>query len=56
MAILRDPQTGRVRAFLRDPAPETRAAADAVGSGTGQRPCRLFSGHGNLMHVSRWIA
>ena len=32
MAILRDPQTGQVRGFLRDPPPATQAAADAVGA------------------------
>ena len=29
MAILRDPRSGQVRGFLRDPAPATQAAADA---------------------------
>ena len=33
MAILRDPRTGQVRGFLRDPPPATRAAADGVGVG-----------------------
>ena len=31
MAILRNPRTGQVRGFLRDPPPATQAAADAVG-------------------------
>ena len=31
MAILRDPRTGHVRGFLRDPPPATQAAADATG-------------------------
>ena len=31
MAILRDPRTGQVRGFLRDPPPATQAAADATG-------------------------
>ena len=35
MAILRDPRDGRVRGFLRDLPPATRAAADAVGIGAG---------------------
>ena len=43
MAILRDPQTGQVRAFLRDPAPATQAAADAVGGATGVGLETLFS-------------
>ncbi len=43
MAILRDAQTGEVRGFLRDPAPATQAAADAVGQAAGQRLETLFS-------------
>ena len=43
MAILRDPVTGQVRAFLEDPAPASQAAADAMGRGTGQRLEVLFS-------------
>ena len=43
MAILRDPRTGQVRGFLRDPAPATQAAADAVGGATGQGLETLFS-------------
>ena len=43
MAILRDPRTGQVRAFLRDPPPATQAAADAVGQAAGQGMETLFS-------------
>ena len=43
MAILRNAQTGQIRGVLRDPPPATRAAADAVGQGTGTRPNVLFS-------------
>ena len=32
MAILRDPRTGQVRGFLREPPPATQAAAEAVGA------------------------
>ena len=35
MAILRDPRTGQVRAFLSDLPPATQTAADAVGRGAG---------------------
>jgi len=35
MAILRDPRTGQVRAFLSDLPPGAQTAADAVGQGTG---------------------
>ena len=35
MAILRDPRTGQVRAFLSDLSPETETAADAIGRGAG---------------------
>ncbi len=35
MAILRDPRTGQVRAFLSDLPPGAQTAADAVGRGTG---------------------
>ena len=43
MAILRDPQTGRVREFLRDPPPPTQAAAAAARQGAGQGMEVLFS-------------
>ncbi|MDE2752261.1 MAG: M66 family metalloprotease, partial [Gemmatimonadota bacterium] len=43
MAILRDSGTGQVRAFLRDPAPLTQAAADAAGQGAGPGMEVLFS-------------
>ena len=43
MAILRDPRTGQVRGFLRDPPPATRAAADAVGGAARQGLETLFS-------------
>ena len=43
MAILRDPQTGQVRGFLRDLPPATQAAADAVGGAVGQGMEVLFS-------------
>ena len=43
MAILRDPRTGQVRGFLRDPPPATQAAADAVGGAVGQGMDVLFS-------------
>ncbi|MDE0232805.1 MAG: Ig-like domain-containing protein [bacterium] len=43
MAILRDPRTGQVRGFLRDPPPATQAAADAVGSAARQGLETLFS-------------
>ena len=43
MAILRDPRTGQVRAFLRDPPPATQAAADAAGQAVGQELETLFS-------------
>ena len=33
MAILRDPRTGQVRGFLRDPSPITQTVADATGGG-----------------------
>ena len=36
MAILRDPRTGKVRGFLRDPILSTLTAMDAVGGTTGQ--------------------
>ncbi len=36
MAILRDPRTGQVRAFLRDLPPATQTAADAIGRTAGQ--------------------
>ena len=41
MAILRDPGSGQVRAFLSDPAPATQAAA--AGGGTAQGMEVLFS-------------
>ncbi len=43
MAILRDPQTGQVRAFLRDIPPSTQTAADAIGGVPGQGLETLFS-------------
>ena len=43
MAILRNPRTGQVRAFLRDPPPATQAAADAVGRAARQGLETLFS-------------
>ncbi len=43
MAILRDPRTRQVRAFLSDLPPATQTAADAVGQGTGQGMDVLFS-------------
>ena len=43
MAILRDPRTGQVRGFLRDPPLATQAATDAPGQGAGQRMEVLFS-------------
>ena len=43
MAILRDPRTGQVRGFLRDPPPATQAAADAIGQAAAQGLETLFS-------------
>ena len=43
MAIMRDSRTGRVRAFVRDPAPATQAVADAAGPGAGRGMEVLFS-------------
>ncbi|MXX90378.1 MAG: hypothetical protein F4205_04115 [Gemmatimonadetes bacterium] len=43
MAILRDPQTGQVRAFLRGLPPATQTAADAVGQGAEPGMEVLFS-------------
>ena len=44
MVILRDPQTGQVRGFLRDlPPSATQAAADAVGHAAGRSLEMLFS-------------
>ena len=43
MAILRDPQTGRVRGFLRDLPPATQAARDAVGQAAGPGLEMFFS-------------
>ena len=43
MAILRDPRTGQVRAFLSDLPPATQAVADAVGQAAGQGLETLFS-------------
>ena len=43
MAILRDPQTGQVRGFLRDLPPATQAAADTVGGAVVQGMEVLFS-------------
>ena len=49
MAILRDPRTGQVRAFLRDPPPATQAAADAGGRG-----CRAGAGNAVQPRYSRY--
>ncbi|MDE2784701.1 MAG: Ig-like domain-containing protein [Gemmatimonadota bacterium] len=43
MAILRDPRTGQIRGFLRDPDPATQAVGDAVGGVVGQGMEVLFS-------------
>ncbi len=43
MAILRDPRTGRIRGFVRDPAPTTQTAADAAGRRVGPGLETLFS-------------
>ncbi len=43
MAILRDPRTGRVRGFLRDPPRAIQTTADAVEQGAGQTMEVLFS-------------
>ena len=43
MAILRDPRTGQVRAFLSDSVPATQAAADVAGQGAGRGLEILFS-------------
>ena len=43
MAIVRDPVTGRVRGFLRDPPMPTQADADAAGQVAGPAPEVLFS-------------
>ena len=43
MAILRNPRTGQIRGILKDPAPATQAAADAIGQGVGTRLEVLFS-------------
>ena len=43
MAILRNPQTGQIRGFLRDPPAATQAAAGAMGQGAGTRIEVLFS-------------
>lgn len=43
MAILRDPATGRVRAFLRDPPLAMQAAGDAAGRAVGPGLDVLFS-------------
>ena len=43
MAILRNPRTGQVRGFLRDPAPARQSAADAEGQSVGTGPDVLFS-------------
>ena len=48
MAILRDPQTGQVRAFLSDLPPAAETAADAVGQVSG-------AGHGMEVLFSRGI-
>ncbi|MCY4648651.1 MAG: Ig-like domain-containing protein [Gammaproteobacteria bacterium] len=43
VAILRNPQTGKVRGILRDPPPVAQAAADPVGQGVGTGVEVLFS-------------
>ena len=43
MAILRDPRTGRVRGFLRDPSAPAQAAMDAAGPAGGPGLEVLFS-------------
>ena len=43
MVILRNPRTGQVRAFLRDPAPTTQAAADVAEQATWPGLEMLFS-------------
>ena len=43
MAILRDPRTGRIRGFLRDPPLATQAAMDAAARAVGPRLEVLFS-------------
>ena len=43
MAIFRNPRTGQVRGILRDPPPETRAAADAMGLAAGRGLEMMFS-------------
>ena len=43
MAILRNPRTGQIRGFLRDLAPATQAANDAVGQAAGTGLEVLFS-------------
>ena len=43
MAILRNPRTGQVRAFLRDLPLETQTAADAVGGVSGMEMVILFT-------------
>ena len=43
MAIFRNPRTGQVRGILRDPPPETRTAADAMGRVAGGGLEMMFS-------------
>ena len=43
MAILRDPRSGQVRGFLRDPPPAAQAARDAAGQAVGPGLEVLFS-------------
>ena len=43
MAILRDPRTGQVRAFLSDPPAATQVASDAAAGGAGPALDVLFS-------------
>lgn len=43
MAILRDPRTGQVRGFLRDPPSATRVASDAAAGVAAQGLDVLFS-------------
>lgn len=46
MVILRDPSTGRVRGFLRDPPPPAQAAAHAVGRRVGGLQLDVFFSRG----------
>ena len=52
MAILRDPRTGQVRGFLRDPPAATQAAADAAG-GAARQGLEVLFGRG-IPDVGAW--